>query len=616
MSSSPEVSLLDNSRRVPGRRARRLTAALAAAAALGALPAAARADGFTLGRLQPTYAGDRFFAVESAGAASADAWTPHAMVFVDYARDPLVLRGVDSNKSYGAIVGNQAIFHVAGALAIHRIITASVDLPIGVQTGDHPSAGGESFASPTGGALGDLRLGVRASLIGGAESPIQLALGALIWFPTGNRAAYLSDGSVRAEPEVILSGFSSRIVWSVSVGPELRGTEPFFNVRPGTTLHWGGALGVLLADRKLQIGPEVTGALIATDVQKRTVDAEVMAGARYRFAGPWVGGIGAGTGLSPGIGTPSFRGLASIAFSPAYVAPVVPVFDRDHDGIPDGDDACPDVAGVPNADPKNNGCPPVADRDGDGIPDALDACPDKPGVPDPVPTINGCPPDRDNDGIPDAEDACPDQLGDPNPDPKKNGCPADRDGDGVPDRVDACPDIAGAPSDDPTKNGCPGDGNGDADKDGIPDRVDACPNEPGVADPNPELNGCPKKQKLIFKETKIVLVEQVEFDTGKATIHASSNALLDSIAAVMKEHPEILKLEVGGHTDNRGADDANLRLSQLRAEAVVGALGKRGVAPERLKARGYGATQPIMSNLTTQGRQVNRRVELKILEKR
>jgi outer membrane protein OmpA-like peptidoglycan-associated protein len=104
--------------------------------------------------------------------------------------------------------------------------------------------------------------------------------------------------------------------------------------------------------------------------------------------------------------------------------PEAPPPDRDHDGILDADDACPDVPGVKTDDPKTNGCPP--DRDHDGILDADDACPDVPGIKTDDPKTNGCPPadpDRDKDGIPNEQDACPDTPGPKNADPKKNGCP-------------------------------------------------------------------------------------------------------------------------------------------------------------------------------------------------
>jgi outer membrane protein OmpA-like peptidoglycan-associated protein len=112
---------------------------------------------------------------------------------------------------------------------------------------------------------------------------------------------------------------------------------------------------------------------------------------------------------------------------------------------------------VANADPALNGCPPpqtqaIPDRDHDGIPDSVDACPDVPGVASKDPKLNGCPPpDRDHDGIPDAVDACPDVPGVISDDPKKNGCPKDTDSDGVPDAEDNCPTVPGPAS----NHGCP-----------------------------------------------------------------------------------------------------------------------------------------------------------------
>ncbi|HTJ85381.1 MAG TPA: thrombospondin type 3 repeat-containing protein, partial [Polyangiaceae bacterium] len=213
--------------------------------------------------------------------------------------------------------------------------------------------------------------------------------------------------------------------------------------------------------------------------------------------------------------------------------------------------------------------PPVEkpkDTDGDGVVDNVDACVTTPGVPSPDPKMNGCPPppaDQDNDGIVDSADACPAEAGPANADPKKNGCPLkDKDGDGVLDEVDACIDIPGVKTDDPKTNGCPGDTDGD----GFRDDQDACPQEKGVDDPDPSKKGCPKLVRVTDKE--IIILEQVQFDTGKATIKKASDPLLDSVANVLKEHPEILKLEVQGHTDNKGAKQLNAKLSDDRAKSV------------------------------------------------
>jgi outer membrane protein OmpA-like peptidoglycan-associated protein len=590
-----------------GRRA--ALAAVATFAALAASPAAQADQGFALPRFEPSFGGDKLFGVQSPYTAGEHAFM--ATVLLDYAHEPLVVRDA-SGKNLGAVVSDQTLLHLHASYALLRAVTFDVDLPFGFQHGEKPTAGGVAFGDPTSGAVGDLRLGVRATLYGDVDDPFQLGFGAMLWVPTGSRAAYLSDGTVRSVPMVIAGGATKLLVWSANIGPDLRPHVVYSTIDPGPAIRWGLGVGFLPGDGTFQVGPEASGAIGLDPVQKSTTDVEVLAGARARFAKSFVAGVALGAGVTSSVGTPDFRTVLSIAYAPP-VSNRIDTTDRDHDGIRDAEDACPDEPGPATSDPKTNGCPPpVADRDGDGIPDAEDACPDVPGVRDPVRAINGCPPDRDNDGIPDAEDACPDQIGPKSADPKKNGCPlpADRDGDGIPDAEDACPDVPGVRDADPKKNGCPGD----RDKDGIPDDKDACPDEKGPADPDPKKNGCPREVRVA--EGQIVLLQQVEFDLNKATIRPASNGLLDALVQVVREHPEIVKIEVQGHTDNKGVAEDNLKLSQQRAEAVVAALVKRGVEAGRLAPVGYGATRPIMSNLTTVGRQKNRRVELHILEKR
>jgi outer membrane protein OmpA-like peptidoglycan-associated protein len=293
--------------------------------------------------------------------------------------------------------------------------------------------------------------------------------------------------------------------------------------------------------------------------------------------------------------------------------------DEDGDGVPDCYDKCPNTP--LNVPVDSVGCP--FDEDGDGVYDHLDKCPNPPkGI---EVDINGCPHDDDNDGVPNYLDKCPntpagvavdadgcplDEDGDGVPNyldkcPKtpagvavdENGCPFDEDGDGVPDYLDKCPKTpAGAQVD---ADGCPLDTDGD----GIPDYLDRCPQVPGVA----ANYGCPEIKKEILKVFKQAL-NGIQFETGKATIKSSSNAILNKIVAIMNENPDF-NLDIAGHTDNVGKADFNLDLSQRRAEAVKAYLVKKGVVNTRMTAEGYGDTRPVSTNATAAGRAENRRVE-------
>jgi outer membrane protein OmpA-like peptidoglycan-associated protein len=101
----------------------------------------------------------------------------------------------------------------------------------------------------------------------------------------------------------------------------------------------------------------------------------------------------------------------------------------------------------------------------------------------------------------------------------------------------------------------------------------------------------------------------LNFDFAKATLLPDAQPVLAQVVAMLKADPA-LKLSVEGHTDGVGGAKTNQALSQQRAAAVVAALTQAGIAANRLKAVGYGASKPVDSNETTEGRAKNRRVEL------
>jgi outer membrane protein OmpA-like peptidoglycan-associated protein len=539
-------------------RTKRL-AALCVLAAATTAASASFAQGFTLDRFQPAPAGDRFFGVQ--GGDPGGELAPRLMLLGDYAYKPLVAYSDGGgNNEVGTVVSHQLVLHLAGTLALWNRLWISANMPLAlVIDGQNQDVNGLQVSSPSGFAAGDLRAGLRLRLVGELDSLATLALAAYVYIPTGNKDKLAGDGEVHVLPALVLSGEDDNIAYAVNAGFNIRKQSIGDYPTAASELTFGGAFGFLLADKTVQLGPEIYGstAMVGNDSFARaTTNVEGLLGARMRL-GQIVLGAGAGPGISRGAGTPTFRGVLSLAWVPLPEKPLPP----------------------PPPPPRKP--QPPRDRDKDGIADAMDACPDEPGVKTDDPATNGCPPP-----------------------------PPDRDGDGILDRDDACPDLKGVKSDDPTQNGCPPDTDGD----GIRDDVDACPHEKGKPNSDPTKNGCPTSVRVT--ENEIVILEQVQFKTGSAVILKASDDLLFQVAVVLSEHPEINKLEVQGHTDNRGGKKYNQKLSEKRAAAVMKWLVTRGsLDAGRLSSHGYGMDEPIAENDTPDGRQKNRRVQFKILDK-
>lgn len=202
--------------------------------------------------------------------------------------------------------------------------------------------------------------------------------------------------------------------------------------------------------------------------------------------------------------------------------------------------------------------------------------------------------DSDNDGVLDSADKCDDTPSDVKVDAK--GCPVDSDKDGVADDKDKCPNTAAGTEVD--EKGCAVAkkvGLKDSDKDGVYDDKDKCANTPEGANVN--ANGC-------------WVVKDLRFDLGKTTILASSKPNVDEVVVVLQKNPE-MKLEIQGYTDNSGSAKFNQKLSEKRAIAVMDYIASKGIAKNRMTAKGYGIENPAETNDTEEGRALNRRVELK-----
>lgn len=270
--------------------------------------------------------------------------------------------------------------------------------------------------------------------------------------------------------------------------------------------------------------------------------------------------------------------------------------DSDHDGVGDKFDNCPNTP--PGEMVDAHGCPLPKDSDGDGVVDSLDKCPNTP--PGDRVDARGCslPKDADGDGVVDSLDKCPNTP--PGVKVDATGCELDTDKDGVPDSADKCPNTPAGEKVD--ASGCPIPK--DSDGDGVVDAMDKCPNTP-VGEKVDSI-GCPP---LFTGVARTLVLEGVTFELNSTALTAGARGALDRVAVSLIAHAGT-QVEVAGYTDNRGRAAANLRLSKARADAVRSYLIERGVSPEQITARGYGADDPVDTNATAVGRSRNRRVEL------
>jgi OmpA-OmpF porin, OOP family len=595
------------------RPTRRLAAFLVGLVSLLGVATGASAQqlpGFLLHRFNPSGAGSDWFVLESLdfrGQAR-----PALRLGFDWSENPFVLEDINGDEA-GAIVGRQVLLHLGLSLNVANRLRLGLDFPFAVhQEGQGAQLGTITYPDPDGTAPGDLRAAADLRLVGEYGGPFTMAVGLQVFFPTGKQGKYVADGVVRVMPRLMAAGDAGVFAYAASFGFMSRDAiedDYFQGYGIGHELFGGLAIGIKPAPNVL-IGAELASFSKVTGddfLKKRSTPTEVLFGARFVLADQLRLAVGAGPGITPSKGSPAVRFLARLEWFPSATPP-----DRDGDGVRDDVDACPDAPGPRSDDPARTGCPPPPDRDADGIVDSLDACPDEVGVRNDDPGKNGCPPprDRDGDGVVDPQDACPDERGVPTDDPKTNGCPPpppDQDKDGVLDNQDACPDKPGEKTDDPKTNGCP-----DTDMDSIRDPLDACPDVAGPVDPDPKKNGCPLAR---VEQGQVRITEQVKFKTASATILPESNTLLEAVAKILKEHPEIKKVRVEGHTDNRGGKSMNQRLSQRRAASVVTWLvTKGGVEKSRLTSEGFGLDRPIADNATEEGRRDNRRVEFHIVD--
>jgi OOP family OmpA-OmpF porin len=138
--------------------------------------------------------------------------------------------------------------------------------------------------------------------------------------------------------------------------------------------------------------------------------------------------------------------------------------------------------------------------------------------------------------------------------------------------------------------------------------------EPTAAEPEPAAEPPPPKAE--FQAEKIELSETIQFDEDSANLVERSKTLLDDVARVLTEHPEVTRIQIEGHTDSKASPRHNKKLSQERVASVKAYLVDKGISAKRLTTKGFGETKPVADNKSEEGRAKNRRVEFRIVKRK
>ena len=412
-----------------------------------------------------------------------------------------------------------------------------------------------------------------AAYIGGRAA---VRLGSIVWLEAaGGTSSTKPDAG---GDDVTWTHFSGNLLFSPSTGHAL---APFVSL--------GGGAWKL---NHTKIGDENSSAFeVAGGVRVRLSDAvglrlearNVLAVPEGHLESATVNNIVVGAGLSFGFGG---RGK-----------------DSDRDGVADKNDKCPDTPFGCIVDAV--GC--QTDADGDGVCDGIDSCPNTPAGA--KVDAHGCPVDSDGDGVFDGIDQCANTASGCKVD--AHGCPIDSDGDGVCDGLDQCANTASGCKVD--VHGCPIDSDGD----GVCDGLDKCENTPAGA--KVDKDGCPieiMERETELLDTGMIRIQNINFETAKADILPESFPVLDVVGQVLSKWPQ-LKIEIGGHTDSRGAAAYNQKLSEARAASVRDYLLAHfpQLQADQYPVKGYGEAKPMAPNTNQLNMAKNRRVEFKVLNK-
>lgn len=584
---------------------------------------------------------------ESAGEIGNDGLAARA--FVGYLRDPLVYV-VDDGTRY-ALLQDALQLQLLAAYRFDRF-RLGVDVPVWMLTTSDVAGGGAG--------MGDLSVDGRATLVDYTKLPLGLAITGRLTLPTATTDVPLGHAGVGGQIGLLASARVNDLEIHANLGQRFLPTAPLEDASFGDEFYWTLGGGYPITDG-LGVSMDVAGTVnyAALRTNGSTVPAEVLLGGWGRVSNELVVRGGVGRGVTPGIGAPAARALLALSYEPRADR------DSDGDGLVDSVDQCPHEPEDFDEFEDHDGCPDL-DNDGDGIVDVEDACPNDPEDFDGYDDEDGCPdPSREitirvvneqNEDIPDADvkltgrltevagsgrvladlhdgeygifATAPDYLAGE----LRIQVPLQKDDEVLVQLLPAAKvgtlelevqDPEGKPV--TTASWMVGDRPG-------PELVDGRGTTQVLAGEHMVVVRArgfgPARLALNVKKDETVhtvvmlqpakvkvtreqinINETIFFETGKAVIKPESFRLLNEVAQILLDNPDIERVRVEGHTDIRGGKAFNQKLSENRAASVVDYLVKQGVERTRLISEGFGPSRPLDDRNVPEAWEKNRRVD-------
>lgn len=515
------AALLGVSRRRRQQQRRRGAAGLVALV----LPGTAAAQEVNAQIFQPAIDSQRFTTVDDSTVGQLGIGGGLAF---NYADDPFVYRYEDDREEV-ALLGRTTTTNVL-AYGNWRRGRLGIDVPL------HALSDGYRLDSAGGRVLGDMAVEAKGELLNRYTDAFGLGGSLRLTLPTGNGGAFLGDATTSAEGQINVSRTSDRVVTAANVGYRFAAQDNdqlFGDVTAGSRLLLGLGVSVDVVDALWVSGELTAQRLLGSSGADGAMPVEGLVAAHAPLGmSQLIGTLGAGGGLTSGLGAPDFRVVASVGWHPHPNKPVMPtVIDDDGDGTFEYTLTISDADGLPVAAWLQV---PSRDFNAQAGPDGI---------------LRGTLPAGAHEIIITA--------------------------DGYLRAIRVL--------------------EGDDDQ-----RI---AQEVVLIQP-----------RVIVGEERLEVSERIFFEVDSDIIKSDSHSLLDEVAMVLTDHPEIKLLEIQGHTDDQGPDAYNKALSQKRAEAVRRYLIDQGIPARRLRATGYGEEYPRVEGTTAEARAMNRRVEFVLLQ--